>query len=181
MNCSVQRSVCPAKRCGSARSSAALTPTSTPGGADSRSDVLTHPSNCTRAHSPDLDSTLRGVEGVRVPAGGPSGARYTTVRRGGWGRGGAGGGAAGAAPPGGPRRPAPGAPPPPARRRPADPSALGAAPRHDGAARQARQPLAGHLLIEPLAVRRDAVARRRLDGRVGGGGGKRRREGADNW
>src|SRR2546425_1173433 len=168
MNCSVQRSVCPAKRCGSARSSAALTPTSTPGGADSRSDVLTHPSNCTRAHSPDLDSTLRGVEGVRVPAGGPSGARYTTVRRGG---GGGGRGRAGAAGGGPPRAP----------RRPADPSALGVPARHDGAARQARQPLAGHLLIEPLAVRRDAVARRRLDGRVGGGGGKRRREGADNW
>src|SRR3989442_1141514 len=170
MNCRVQRSVCPAKRCGSARSSAALTPTSTPGGADSRSDVLTHPSNCTRAHSPDLDSTLRGVEGVRVPAGGPSGARYTTVRRGGGGRGGGPGGAAGGGPPRGPPR-----------RGHAVPSPCGAAARHDGAARQARQPLAGHLLIEPLAVRRDAVARRRLDGRVGGGGGKRRREGADNW
>src|SRR2546421_273393 len=175
MNCRVQRSVCPAKRCGSARSSAALTPTSTPGGADSRSDVLTHPSNCTRAHSPDLDSTLRGVEGVRVPAGGPSGARYTTVRRGGWARGGGAAGAGGGGPP--PRR-APEAPP---LRPPAAPFAVGAAPRHDGAARQARQPLAGHLLIEPLAVRRDPVARRRLDGRVGGGGGKRRREGADNW
>src|SRR2546430_12305639 len=102
MNCRVQRSVCPAKRCGSARSSAALTPTSTPGGADSRSDVLTHPSNCTRAHSPDLDSTLRGVEGVRVPAGGPSGARYTTVRRVGWARVGSVAGPAVSAPPGTP-------------------------------------------------------------------------------
>src|SRR2546426_7364727 len=109
MNCRVQRSVCPAKRWGSARSSAALTPTSTPGGADSRSDVLTHPSNCTRAHSPDLDSTLRGVAGVSVPAGGPSGARYTTVRRAGWGAVGGVGGAAGAAPP--PRPPRGGAPP----------------------------------------------------------------------
>src|SRR2546426_3783755 len=103
MNCRVQRSVCPAKRWGSARSSAALTPTSTPGGADSRSDVLTHPSNCTRAHSPDLDSTLRGVAGVSVPAGGPSGARYTTVRRGGRGGVGGRGGAGGGGPPPGPR------------------------------------------------------------------------------
>src|SRR2546427_1631358 len=123
MNCRVQRSVCPAKRCGSARSSAALTPTSTPGGADSRSDVLTHPSNCTRAHSPDLDSTLRGVEGVRVPAGGPSGARYTTVRRGGGGRGGAVAGRAGGGPPAAPRPPPPGPPPPPRRPAPARPVA----------------------------------------------------------
>src|SRR2546425_4369904 len=109
MNCRVQRSVCPANRCGSARSSAALTPTSTPGGADSRSEVLTHPSNCTRAHSPDLDSTLRGVAGVSVPAGGPSGARDTTVRRGGGGRVGAPAGPGGG---GNPPPPPPGGPPP---------------------------------------------------------------------
>src|SRR3989442_26895 len=149
MNCRVQRSVCPAKRWGSARSSAALTPTSTPGGADSRSDVLTHPSNCTRAHSPDLDSTLRGVAGVSVPAGGPSGAPDTTVRRAGAGPVWAAAGAAGS---GTPRRPAPG------ERR---------LPHFPGAARQACEPVAGHVLVEPFAVRRDAVARRGLAGRVG--------------
>src|SRR5438876_6147016 len=81
MNCSVHRSTCPAYRCGSARSSAAVTPTSTPGGAIWRSPLLTHPSSSTRVQSPDLPRTRSGADGASVPAGWPSGARYSTVRR----------------------------------------------------------------------------------------------------
>src|SRR5206468_3652124 len=71
-------------RAGSVRSSAALTPTSTPGVLVCKSDVLTQPSNCTRAHSPERDNTRNGVSDVMAPAGGPSGARYSVVRRLGW-------------------------------------------------------------------------------------------------
>src|SRR4029077_12789344 len=81
MNCSVHRSTCPEYRCGSVRSSAAVTPTRTPGGAICRSALLTHPSSSTRVHSPDLPRTRSGAEGASVPAGCPSGARYSTVRR----------------------------------------------------------------------------------------------------
>src|SRR6266511_2064170 len=56
-------------------------PTSTPGGAAWRSAVLTQPSSSTRVHSPERPSTRSGAEGASVPAGGPSGARYSTVRR----------------------------------------------------------------------------------------------------
>src|SRR5258708_405584 len=95
MNCSFHLRTCPWKRAGSVRSSAALTPTSTPGVLVCRSDVLTQPSNCTRAHSPERDRMRRGVSDVMAPAGGPSGARYSVVRRLGWGLGGAAGGEAG--------------------------------------------------------------------------------------
>src|SRR5258708_21655319 len=84
MNCSFHLRTCPWKRAGSVRSSAALTPTSTPGVLVCRSDVLTQPSNCTRAHSPERDRMRRGVSDVMAPAGGPSGARYSVVRRIGW-------------------------------------------------------------------------------------------------
>src|SRR5882724_5197500 len=84
MNCNRHLSTCPWNRAGSVRSSAALTPTSTPGVLACRSDVLTQPSNCTRAHSPERDNTRNGVSDVTAPAGGPSGARYSVVRRFGW-------------------------------------------------------------------------------------------------
>src|SRR2546430_3647784 len=78
---SVQRSTCPAYRCGSVRSSAAVIPIKTPGGAISRSELFTHPSSSTRVQSPERPSTRSGADGANVPAGAPSGARYSTVRR----------------------------------------------------------------------------------------------------
>src|SRR2546430_12256254 len=56
-------------------------PTSTPGGAISRSALFTHPSSSTRVHSPERPSTRSGADGASVPAGCPSGDRYSTVRR----------------------------------------------------------------------------------------------------
>src|SRR2546422_3392861 len=56
-------------------------PTSTPGGAICRSALLTHPSSSTRVHSPERPSTRSGADGASVPAGCPSGDRYSTVRR----------------------------------------------------------------------------------------------------
>src|SRR6266566_5537640 len=56
-------------------------PTSTPGGAISRSALFTQPSSSTRVHSPDRPSTRSGADGASVPAGCPSGDRYSTVRR----------------------------------------------------------------------------------------------------
>src|SRR5437763_13872156 len=56
-------------------------PTSTPGGAISRSALRTQPSSSTRVQSPDRPSTRSGAEGASVPAGCPSGDRYRTVRR----------------------------------------------------------------------------------------------------
>src|SRR5437773_4312506 len=56
-------------------------PTNTPGGAISKSALFTHPSSSTRVHSPERPSTRSGAEGARVPAGWPSGDRYSTVRR----------------------------------------------------------------------------------------------------
>src|SRR2546427_2733898 len=81
MNCSVQRSTCPAYRCGSVRSSAAVIPTSTPGGAISKSALFTHPSSSTRVQSPERPSTRSGADGASVPAGRPSRDRDRTVRR----------------------------------------------------------------------------------------------------
>src|SRR2546425_11411444 len=56
-------------------------PTSTPGGAISKSALFTHPSSSTRVHSPERPSTRSGADGASVPAGWPSGDRYSTVRR----------------------------------------------------------------------------------------------------
>src|SRR3989441_11977115 len=56
-------------------------PTSTPGGAISRSALRTQPSSSTRVQSPERPSTRSGADGANVPAGAPSGARYSTVRR----------------------------------------------------------------------------------------------------
>src|SRR5256886_15926516 len=56
-------------------------PTSTPGGAICKSALLTHPSSSTRVHSPERPSTRSGADGASVPAGCPSGDRYSTVRR----------------------------------------------------------------------------------------------------
>src|SRR6267143_3114242 len=56
-------------------------PTSTPGGAISRSALFTHPSSSTRVHSPERPSTRSGADGASVPVGCPSGARYRIVRR----------------------------------------------------------------------------------------------------
>src|SRR6267143_1842276 len=56
-------------------------PTSTPGGAISRSALFTQPSSSTRVHSPERPSTRSGADGASVPVGGPSGTRYNTVRR----------------------------------------------------------------------------------------------------
>src|SRR5438094_8616304 len=56
-------------------------PTSTPGGAISRSAPRTQPSSSTRVQSPERPSTRSGAEGASVPAGCPSGDRYRTVRR----------------------------------------------------------------------------------------------------
>src|SRR2546423_11218245 len=56
-------------------------PTSTPGGAISRSALFTQPSSSTRVHSPERPSTRSGADGASVPAGCPSGDRYSTVRR----------------------------------------------------------------------------------------------------
>src|SRR5260370_42500248 len=49
-----------------------------------RTDVFTHHSICTRALSPERDRMRSGVSGVMAPGGGPSGARYSVVRRLGW-------------------------------------------------------------------------------------------------
>src|SRR2546423_12539774 len=56
-------------------------PTSTPGGAISKSALFTHPSSATRVQSPYRPSTRSGADGASVPAGWPSGDRYSTVRR----------------------------------------------------------------------------------------------------
>src|SRR2546426_12157941 len=56
-------------------------PTSTPGGAISKSALFTHPSSSTRVQSPERPSTRSGADGASVPAGWPSGDRYSTVRR----------------------------------------------------------------------------------------------------
>src|SRR5206468_7022556 len=56
-------------------------PTSTPGGAISKSALFTHPSSSTRVQSPERPSTRSGADGASVPAGCPSGDRYSTVRR----------------------------------------------------------------------------------------------------
>src|SRR5437667_5349051 len=53
----------------------------TPGGAISRSALFTQPSSSTRVQSPERPSTRSGADGANVPAGAPSGARYSTVRR----------------------------------------------------------------------------------------------------
>src|SRR5207247_11001150 len=62
------------------------TPTRTPPGATCRSPPLTHPSNCTRVHSPLRLRTRSGVSVATVPASGPSGTRYSVVIRTGWAR-----------------------------------------------------------------------------------------------
>src|SRR2546423_4048586 len=56
-------------------------PIRTPGGAISRSALFTHPSSSTRVQSPERPNTRSGADGASVPAGAPSGARYSTVRR----------------------------------------------------------------------------------------------------
>src|SRR5438876_10556785 len=56
-------------------------PTSTPGGAISKSALFTQPSSSTRVQSPERPSTRSGADGASVPAGWPSGDRYSTVRR----------------------------------------------------------------------------------------------------
>src|SRR2546428_8317036 len=56
-------------------------PTSTPGGAISKSALFTHPSSSTRVQSPERPSTRSGADGASVPAAWPSGDRYSTVRR----------------------------------------------------------------------------------------------------
>src|SRR2546423_3498683 len=56
-------------------------PTRPPGGAISRPALFTQPSSCTRVHSPERPSTRSGADGASVPVGGPSGTRYSTVRR----------------------------------------------------------------------------------------------------
>src|SRR2546427_4173253 len=56
-------------------------PTSTPGGAISKSALFTHPSSSTRVQSPERPSTRSGADGASGPAGWPSGDRYSTVRR----------------------------------------------------------------------------------------------------
>src|SRR5690242_9282926 len=74
-NCRRHRTTCPAYFAGSAPSPGALTPSSTPVGADARSVVFTHASSCTLVHSPECARTLRGVgaaiDPVTVPPGAP--------------------------------------------------------------------------------------------------------------
>src|SRR5690348_11245826 len=79
-NCSRHRTTCPAYLDGSARSSAALTPSSTPVGADARSAVFTQASSCTRVHSPECASPLRGVGAPIAPVTAPPGAPYRSAR-----------------------------------------------------------------------------------------------------
>src|SRR5438093_11193574 len=56
-------------------------PTSTPGGAISRSALRTQPSSSTRVQAPGRPGTRGGADGASVPAGCPSGDRYRMVRR----------------------------------------------------------------------------------------------------
>src|SRR6266516_2600993 len=156
-------------------------PTSTPGGAISRSALFTQPSSSTRVHSPDRPSTRSGADGASVPAGCPSGDLYSTVRRADSTREGStgaeealgqladerarGGGAevllrraryreviAGT------RRRAHGGRENPAFEDDALPVALRLAADEHGPARQPRQALSARLLVEPGAVGRDAKA-----------------------
>src|SRR5207253_394151 len=113
-------------------------PTSTPGGAISRSALFTQPSSSTRVQSPERPSTRSGADGASVPAGCPSGARYSTVRRADSTRDGS-TGADGLEVVSG--------------------ALSGVAVPAPGAARQARQTLATRFLVEPGPVGGDAVAR----------------------
>src|SRR3989442_1624124 len=70
------------------------------GGAANRSPAfLPHPRNGPGPRPRDWNTTWGGGGGARGPAGGPSGARYTTVRRAGWARLGSVAGPAVSAPP----------------------------------------------------------------------------------
>src|SRR5207247_1826697 len=142
----------------------------------------------TRVQSPERPSTRSGADGASVPVGGPSGARYSTVRRADSTRLGS-----DAPPLVSPRLTpgrwpgvsgvlsSPGLPPEGSRAAagPAEPGALRVAvpPRDQGAPGEARQALAARFLEEPSAVGGDAVTHL---------GGQRcirrgRREPQDNW